>query len=274
MQLSRSKRGSASRILLPFLEAAGSSIAGPNAGNVLVGDGSNVTSSGGGNGAFTGTIYDDWATKDVSPNGNGFASLQTAPGSGQYVTVSNSLIKQAEADALAVSQYAEGLATTTAYTFASNISGSTTFTGNGGVNVIDANNITGTLTFSGGVNDFYVINLKGNLGTINTPMVLSGGVTANHILFNFLATTGNVFQTSGGGVEYGTYLATRGADFQFSNLNLTGSLINTAGHIQLVSGSKVTNAVPLSPVPEPQTYAMLLAGIGLIGFVARRRIPR
>ena len=27
----------------------------------------------------------------------------------------------------------------------------------------------------------------------------------------------------------------------------------------------------LSPVPEPETYAMLLAGLGLLGFVARRR---
>jgi hypothetical protein len=27
----------------------------------------------------------------------------------------------------------------------------------------------------------------------------------------------------------------------------------------------------MSPVPEPQTYAMLLAGLGLIGFMARRR---
>jgi uncharacterized protein YcgI (DUF1989 family) len=26
-----------------------------------------------------------------------------------------------------------------------------------------------------------------------------------------------------------------------------------------------------SPVPEPETYAMLLAGLGLIGFVAKRR---
>ncbi|HRB97013.1 MAG TPA: PEP-CTERM sorting domain-containing protein [Nitrosomonas sp.] len=29
--------------------------------------------------------------------------------------------------------------------------------------------------------------------------------------------------------------------------------------------------VPISPIPEPQTYAMLLAGLGLIGFMARRR---
>ena len=25
------------------------------------------------------------------------------------------------------------------------------------------------------------------------------------------------------------------------------------------------------PIPEPETYAMLLAGLGLLGFIARRR---
>lgn len=32
-----------------------------------------------------------------------------------------------------------------------------------------------------------------------------------------------------------------------------------------------SNWVALSPVPEPQTYAMLLAGLGVMGFMARRR---
>jgi hypothetical protein len=27
----------------------------------------------------------------------------------------------------------------------------------------------------------------------------------------------------------------------------------------------------LAPIPEPETYAMMLAGLGLIGFVAGRR---
>jgi hypothetical protein len=31
------------------------------------------------------------------------------------------------------------------------------------------------------------------------------------------------------------------------------------------------NPGPISPVPEPETYVMLLAGLGLIGFTARRR---
>ena len=36
-----------------------------------------------------------------------------------------------------------------------------------------------------------------------------------------------------------------------------------------VSGT--TTAYSLSPIPEPETYALMLAGLGLIGFVARRR---
>lgn len=34
--------------------------------------------------------------------------------------------------------------------------------------------------------------------------------------------------------------------------------------------SKVTPALP--PVPEPETYAMLLAGLGVVGIAARRRV--
>lgn len=33
-------------------------------------------------------------------------------------------------------------------------------------------------------------------------------------------------------------------------------------------------AAALSPVPEPETYALMLAGIALVGFVARRRRPQ
>ncbi len=29
--------------------------------------------------------------------------------------------------------------------------------------------------------------------------------------------------------------------------------------------------IAISPIPEPETYAMLLVGLGLIGFAARRR---
>ncbi len=37
------------------------------------------------------------------------------------------------------------------------------------------------------------------------------------------------------------------------------------------TGSEAMYSVTLAPVPEPETYAMLLAGLGLIGAIARRR---
>jgi hypothetical protein len=101
-------------------------------------------------------------------------------------------------------------------------------------------------------------------------MTLSG-VSASHVLFN-LTGTGTVFQTSGGDLSYGTYLATHGGSFQFSNLNLNGALINTGGNVQFVSGAQIPTFSPFTvPIPEPETYAMLLAGLGLLGWVGRRR---
>lgn len=31
---------------------------------------------------------------------------------------------------------------------------------------------------------------------------------------------------------------------------------------------------PVAPIPEPSTYAMLLAGLGLVGFVGRKRVEK
>jgi hypothetical protein len=36
------------------------------------------------------------------------------------------------------------------------------------------------------------------------------------------------------------------------------------------NGNSLSLAVS-APVPEPETYALMLAGLGLVGFVARRR---
>jgi hypothetical protein len=41
--------------------------------------------------------------------------------------------------------------------------------------------------------------------------------------------------------------------------------------LQGASGTGPQDVAVFTPIPEPQTYAMLLAGLGLMGFVARRR---
>lgn len=45
-------------------------------------------------------------------------------------------------------------------------------------------------------------------------------------------------------------------------------LRNAGAYGYRVSAGPVTIGMP---VPEPQTYAMLLLGLGLVGFMARRR---
>jgi len=51
--------------------------------------------------------------------------------------------------------------------------------------------------------------------------------------------------------------------------------IRTSGNVTGVAGSYGGNLtvspVTVSPVPEPEIYAMMIAGLGLLGFAARRR---
>ena len=49
---------------------------------------------------------------------------------------------------------------------------------------------------------------------------------------------------------------------------------DSAGSASLGDWDDFVVGVNLSPIPEPETYAMLLAGLGLLGFAARRRILR
>lgn len=55
--------------------------------------------------------------------------------------------------------------------------------------------------------------------------------------------------------------------------NLTNLYVKVAGAGQPGQGwvAKYTPIVPGAVVPEPETYAMLLAGLGLLGFTARHR---
>jgi len=227
---------------------------GPIKGSVLLGDGTTSSSSGGGNGQITGTV-------DVSPvvSGDNLSHIQNAP---SIVTIPSSVGIQAFNDAVSLSNTASGLAPT--QTFGS-INGAQTITGNGGLNVINITSLSNPdLTITGNANDKFVFNISGNFST-NHAMVLNG-VNASQILFNMTGASGNIFQTSGGNTLYGTFLATHGGDFQFSNLHLSGQLINTAGHMEIVSGSQVA-------IPEaPTTSLVVFGGLIVLGVGLRRRV--
>jgi len=52
------------------------------------------------------------------------------------------------------------------------------------------------------------------------------------------------------------------------------SLVSQLGGVVLTHAQGINNhgqVAAISAIPEPETYAMLLAGLGLLGFIARRR---
>ena len=59
-----------------------------------------------------------------------------------------------------------------------------------------------------------------------------------------------------------------------SSYNAEFLMVQNQGAVGTTGAQDVVYFTPASPVPEPQTYAMLLAGLGLVGFIARRRKNR
>jgi hypothetical protein len=81
------------------------------------------------------------------------------------------------------------------------------------------------------------------------------------------ATGGVVFNFGNGGVsEFGVrgYDESAGQDPADTQAFVTGLTFVSAGDVSMTQA-------PTAIVPEPETYAMLLAGLGLVGFIARRR---
>lgn len=104
--------------------------------------------------------------------------------------------------------------------------------------------------------------------------------------------SGSILAATSISFENGWTLPLKSVTFSFAGLNGVTDLDSSttgfsyanlaAGTYQLfasgsIFGSGATNAVVLSgefavsPAPEPATYALMLAGVGAIGFAARRR---
>ena len=127
-------------------------------------------------------------------------------------------------------------------------------------------------TLDSSVTKTVIFNLTGNANWSNMGMSALSGY---NVLFNFVDATSVNFSSID---VLGSVLAPN-AVIGGNNGNILGTVVAgdwnanlTLGNSKAFAATDVTGfAAAVSPVPEPGTYAMLLAGLGLVGFAVRRR---
>lgn len=142
----------------------------------------------------------------------------------------------------------------------------------------------GSMAPAGSFNDMFSFILPANGGSgysvLNFPVDIPGVGS-----FNTLLSTMTLISNPDGILNNGDETVLASAVFGGQNTSDSLSLTwgpTAGGHMDLnitgitngSLGGLYTGAISVSAVPEPETYAMLLAGLGLMGAVVRRRSVR
>ncbi len=185
-------------------------------------------------------------------------------------TVTNPAAAQASTDAINASSTASGLKATG--TMSGNqinlTNGSVTFTGQAGQNVVDLSKVNltnSTFTISGTSSETFIFNVSGAISLTNSYITLSGGVTANHIIFNVTGTGNSVSLTNS--TDNGTFLDLKGA-ISVTNGSETGAFMSES-NISLTNDP--LNGSPFSS-PAPELPTIMMAGIACLCLLGKAGI--
>ncbi|MEQ1600463.1 MAG: PEP-CTERM sorting domain-containing protein [Methylophilaceae bacterium] len=110
--------------------------------------------------------------------------------------------------------------------------------------------------------------VTGTVGTASDPYYANSAVWGDGIGGQGITGTANALGASSNLVVAWATSATAGNAAGFANLTAGGKDVIAFTH---VVGADTYLTIATAPVPEANTWAMMLAGLGLLGFVARRR---
>lgn len=111
---------------------------------------------------------------------------------------------------------------------------------------------------------------------LSASNLVNGSGTTSAIGDQDLDFTSLTLQTSAG-VTLGTFVPLAGntdanEDYKLPIMSLAaGSYKLVISGVNSPAAASYSGTFAVTPVPEPETYALMLAGLGAIGFVARRR---
>jgi len=157
---------------------------------------------------------------------------------------------------------------------ASNLTGILTLDGGGNTNAAWVFQMSSTLITSSG-SAVNLINSGDGAGVFwNVGSSATLGSTTS-FLGNILAAA-SISMNSGATIACGRSLANTGAVTMISNTISIGCMDELSGSNGLSGGLTIVDGgtpefLPFAPIPEPGTYAMMLAGLGLLGFIGRSR---
>ncbi|MGZ4982875.1 MAG: collagen-binding domain-containing protein [Chthoniobacterales bacterium] len=189
------------------------------------------------------------------------------PGSYNFTSVSDNpqaLLNQARLDSINASVAAGRLAATSTL---SNITTSMTLSGTG-VYYLNSLNLgsNATLTLSGSATDSFVFNISSIFKLVGAQILLTGGLTADHVLFNYTGTT-DVTVSGSNSLLHGIILALN-ARVNLSPGLMIGQIIS-GQDISISSGANVRQTALTAAVPE-SGQSLFLLGLGLLGLAGAR----
>ena len=149
-----------------------------------------------------------------------------------------------------------------------------------------ATTASGTITQTSLTGSFSIIaNAPVTYGDVTGTNLLSGSFSQVKLTGTAGGSTGaiNGSTTGGANITYSSDFLTflPGSDFDLGySLTSISPLFATAAnqavrsYRAVITGNFSSNPAPIAPsIPEPGTWAMLIAGLGLVGFARRRRQP-